>query len=122
MRTLGLVGLVFAAILVFASSPAHAGACYDWSCNSSTRACSFDASCSTASPYVWKYDFAFGDGSDTGLTGYAMQNHTYTSGFDAEVKLPIYFFSGTGSAPVTCDIAPHILPFGPQPPSSGRCQ
>src|ERR1700681_4361955 len=103
MRTLGLVGLVFAAILVFASSPAHAGACYDWSCNSNTRACSFDASCSTASPYLWKSDFAFVDASATGLTGNAMQNHPYASGFDAEVNLTIYFFSGTGSASVTCD-------------------
>ena len=122
MKTIGLVLAVFAAIVAFASSPAHAGACFDWSCNSSTRACTFDASCSTASPYVWKYDFAFGDGSDTGLTGNAQQNHTYSSGFDAEVNLTIYFFSGTGSASVTCDIATHILPFGPQPPFSGRCQ
>jgi hypothetical protein len=123
MRTTMLVLAVFTAVAVFASVPAQAGPCFDWSCSGTdTRACSFNASCSTASPYVWKYDFAFGDGSDTGLTGNANQNHSYASGYDANVTLTIYFFSGSGYASVTCDIPYHVLPFGPQPPFSGRCQ
>jgi hypothetical protein len=123
MRTMGLVLGVFTAILVFARVPAHAGPCFDWSCSgTASRACTFDASCSTASPFVYGYDFNFGDGSDTSLTGNAMWSHSYSSGYDATVSLTIYFWSGSSRASVSCDVIYDTLPFSPKPPSSGRCQ
>lgn len=123
MKKIGLMLVVFAAILCFNSAPAQAGPCFDWTCDGSgTRQCSFDASCSTASPYVWKYDFNFGDGSDTGLTGNATASHTFASGYSSTVTLTTYFFSGSGSASVSCTVWTHVLPVGPQPPMSGRCQ
>lgn len=122
MKKILLPLFAFVAVLCIASAPAHAGACFDWSCDQSTGACSFDASCSTASPYVYKYNFNWGDGSTTGLTGSATWNHTFTSGYDSNVTLTIIFFSGSGSHSVTCPVFHHIFPVGPQPPSGGRCQ
>ena len=122
MKKKFLMGAVFAAFLGIASAPAaHAGACFDWSCDGSgSRACTFDASCSTLSPYVWKYNFDFGDGTGTGLTGTAVWNHTYSSGYSSTVSLTVTSFSG--SSTVNCTVWTHVLPVGPQPPMSGRCQ
>jgi hypothetical protein len=122
MKKMFLMSVVFAGMLSLASAPAHAGACFDWFCDQSTGTCTFDASCSTASPSIYKYNFDFGDGTTTGLTGTATWSHTFTSGYDSNVSLTIIFFSGSGSATVTCPIWHHILPVGPQPPFAGRCQ
>jgi hypothetical protein len=121
MKKIGLMLVVFAAILCFNSAPVQAGPCFDWSCDGAGH-CNFDASCSTASPYVWKYNFDFGDGSGTGLTGTPTWSHTFSSGYDSTVTLTTYFFSGSGSASVSCDVWHHTLPVSPQPPFSGRCQ
>ncbi len=121
MKKIGLMLAVFAAILCFNSAPAHAGPTFTWSCNSGTGACSFDASGSTANPYVWKYNFDFGDGSGTGLTGNPTASHTFTSGYSSTVTLTIYFFSDPGSASVNCTVWHHLLPVSPQPPFSGQC-
>ena len=123
MKKMFLMAAAFVAMLGMASAPAQAGPCFDWSCDGSgTRACTFDASCSTASPYVYKYNFDFGDGATTGLSGSPFHNHTYASGYDSNVTLTILFFSGSGSASVTCTVWTHVLPVGPQPVMSGRCQ
>ena len=59
--------------------PAQADvACMEWSCNPATGSCSFDARCSYANPYIYKYLFTWGDGSSTGLTGSPLQTHTYS--------------------------------------------
>src|SRR5262245_43046686 len=120
MKKIGLMLVAFAAILCFNSAPAHAGAAFTWSCDPSTVNCSFDGSGSTASPYVWKYNFDFGDGSSTGLTGNATASHTFTSGYSSTVTLTIYFFSGSGSDSVSCTVWHHTLPVSPQPPFSGH--
>ncbi|MFL6196985.1 MAG: hypothetical protein ACJ75H_22560, partial [Thermoanaerobaculia bacterium] len=61
-------------------------------------------------------------GTSTGLSGNAVHNHTFASGYSSDVTLTILFFSGSGSASVTCTVWTHVLPVGPQPPMSGRCQ
>jgi hypothetical protein len=121
MKKIGSLLAVFAAVLCFNSAPAQAGPCFDWACNGA-GGCTFDASCSTASPYVWKYDFNFGDGADTGLTGGPSWSHIYSGGTGSNVTLTIYFFSGSGSASVVCPIWHHLFPSPPQPPFNGRCQ
>lgn len=110
-------------VLAFASAQAAeaATACFDWSCTTSGF-CSFDASCSSASPYVWKYNFNFGDGSGTGLTGDPTWDHDYTTSGPPypSVTLTIYFFSEPSSQSVTCDIVARNV-VGPPLPQSGRC-
>lgn len=112
-------------LLVTSHAAASGTACYDWSCDSGTGQCTINAICSTASPYIWKYDIDFGDGNSTGLTGTATWNHSYASNvYDARVKVTIYYFSEPSSSSITCDINTRLLPVGPQlPPSAfyGHC-
>lgn len=109
-------------VLWLMSAPAQAAACFDWSCDWPSGSCSFNASCSTANPYVWKYTFYWGDGSDTGLTGSPSWTHTYSSGYSSNVTLYVYAFSEPTTQSVTCTIWHHVTPWGPQPLPSGRCQ
>lgn len=109
------------AILCIASAPAHAAACYTWSCNHSTGACSFNASCSTANS-LWKYEFNWGDGSSTGLTGSASQTHTFSSGYSHNVTLYVYAWAEPVTQSVVCEVFHHSWPWSPQPPTSGTCQ
>lgn len=121
MKKVLLPLLAFVAVLCIASAPAQAGACFTWSCNHGTGACSFNASCSSANPHVWKYTFDWGDGSGTGLSGSATHNHTFTSGYDSTVTLYVYSFGEPSTQSVHCPVFHHSTPFSPQPPSSGSC-
>jgi hypothetical protein len=123
MKRFLLVITLFAACAVPAYS---ATACFDWSCNT-TGLCTIDAGCSSASPFIWKYDFAFGDGTSTGLTGVSVQSHQYGSSiYEAYVTLRIMYWSDPGVNTITCSINTRMPVVGPlpQPGSSyfyGRC-
>jgi hypothetical protein len=119
-----LLGAVLFACV--SATAAHAAtACFDWSCNSGSGFCTIDASCSSASPYIWKYDFDFGDGTGTGLTGNKVQTHQYGSSvYDAVVTLRILYWSNPGENTVECRINTRMPVVGPQPPEDyfqGRC-
>lgn len=124
MRKMFLVGVALFTGLS-ATTAYAATACFDWICDGGTGLCTIDAGCSSASPYIWKYDFNFGDGTSTGLTGVSVQNHQYGSGvYEATVTLKIFYFSDPGESSVACTINTRMPPVGPQPPLSyfqGRC-
>lgn len=114
---------ILALALAVAAPAAHAGgtACYTWSCDKSTGVCTVNASCSTASPYVYKYEVEWGDGTSTGQSGSAVNTHTYgPTQYDALVTVRITFFSGTGTDTATCYIWPRVFPLFFSP-SSGSC-
>ncbi|HSS50553.1 MAG TPA: hypothetical protein VLX28_16575 [Thermoanaerobaculia bacterium] len=112
------------ALLVFGSAASYAGgtACFDWSCDVSTYSCNFDASCSSASPYILFYVIDFGDGSSAGPSSSPYFSHTYTSGYSASVTVTISFFSDPSYDSATCYDNYRVFPVGPQAPTSGRCQ
>lgn len=117
--------LLAIALLAAYAVPAHsATACFDWSCTTDGF-CTINAGCSSASPYIWKYDFDFGDGTWTGLTGNSVQTHQYGgSVYESYVTLRILYWSDPGVNTVTCRINTRMPPVGPQPPPSyfqGRC-
>lgn len=99
-----------------------ATACFDWDCTAGGGYCTFDASCSSASPYIWRYKFEWGDGTSTGLTSDPTWDHDYTPSGPPypEVKLTIYFFDEPTSKSVTCDIVARNV-VGPPLPLYGRC-
>lgn len=116
--------LVFAMTFGGAQAASAATACFDWDCTAGGGACTFDASCSSATPYIWKYEFSdWGDGSaGTGLSGNATHNHNYGSTGPAYpvVTLKIYFFDDPSVKQVSCDIVTRNV-VSPPLPLSGRC-
>jgi len=76
-----------------------ANACFEWTCNSSTLTCDFDASCSTASRNSLSYEWDFGDGTVL-TTSSPTISHTYGSSnifsVDLTVKAP-YAYNDTDS-------------------------
>jgi hypothetical protein len=126
MRKIFLLCVGVALFTSMSTTAVHAAtACFDWSCNESSGLCTIDASCSSASPYIWKYQFDFGDGTATGLTGNKVQYHQYGSSvYEATVTLRILYFGDPGENAVACTINTRLFPVGPQPPPSvfqGRC-
>lgn len=125
MRALeGLFAVVLLVALLALASPAEAAgnACFTWDCDENI--CAFDASCSSADPYIWKYEMDFGDGTSTGLTGNSSFNHTYTDSerYEATVTLKIHFFSTPESDSATCTISTQFFPVGgTNQPLSGTC-
>lgn len=97
-----------------------ATACFDWSCDDSTYLCTFDASCSVGLPYIWKYNFFFGDGNSSGLIGSSTTQHQYAWGDPhPDVKLLIVP-QWEDVTEVTCEILIYNI-VGPPLPTSGRC-
>jgi|1186.fasta_scaffold317825_1 hypothetical protein len=120
-----LILSVLAVTLCLVSAPAYAGgtACFDWSCNQSNGACTVNASCSTASPYIYKYSVDWGDGTYSGWSGDPTFSHSYASGtYSPLITVQIIFFSDSGSDTASCYAAPYPFPIGPQAPGQGRCQ
>lgn len=122
MKKVLLPLFAFVALLCIASIPAQAAACFTWSCDHATGACTFNASCSTANPYVWKYNFDWGDGSSTGLVGSPNQSHTFSSGSDSRVTLYVHAFQEPVTQTVSCWVYHHPWQVSPPAPSSGTCQ
>jgi hypothetical protein len=116
-----LAVFVVVSALVFAGL-AHADTvCFDWDCSEGTN-CTFNAGCSEADPFIWKYNFDFGDGTSTGLTGNPEWEHDYTISGPAYpyVTLYIYPWSEVGVLSVQCQIVVRNV-YGPPLPQSGRC-
>lgn len=122
-----VLSLALCAGFVFTGAASAQTACFDWACGyaGGDFGCDFDATCSTASPYVWKYEFDYGDGTGSGLSGSPTHSHEYADAtYESTVSLTIYYFSGSGSTTATCTINIHVPPVGPVPPASaysGRC-
>lgn len=120
-RWILVLAVGFAALL--APAVAHAGsatACFDWNCVAGT--CTFDGSCSSATPYIWKYNWTFGDGTGTGLTSQSDPTHVYTACWPT-VQLLVANFEGDYDT-VSCEISTEYggCPGPPHGATSGRCQ
>jgi len=118
----GLTILAVIMLTVFAVVPraeATATACFDWSCHDGDT-CDFDASCSTGTPYIWKYKWIYGDGTSSGLTGNAILTHVYTNGA-CYPTITLYVYDWDGDVQqVTCQIVLKNC-VGPPVALSGRC-
>lgn len=101
------------------ASAAGASACFTWNC--SNGSCQFNGTCSTGTPYVWKYKWDYGDGSSSGLTGNATPTHGYSVCYPS-VSLTVYDFDGNIES-VSCLIGTGDpgCP-GPPLPTVGTCQ
>ena len=113
--------LSIAGLLIPAMAEATATSCFDFDCTTGAAGyCTFNGGCSTGTPFVWKYNWDFGDGTSTGLTGQSTQNHTYSICHPG-VTLTVYTWDGDIES-VQC-IINNRLPNcpGPLPPTSGRC-
>jgi hypothetical protein len=116
----------FLAVLGGAQAAQAATACFDWDCTAGGGYCTFDASCSSATPYIWKYEFSdWGDGSaGTGLCLSGSPNHTHDYGSTGPayptVTLKIYFFDEPSVKTVSCDIVTRNV-VSPPLAMSGRC-
>lgn len=114
-----LVLLVAICVCLVAPPALGATACYDWSCI--MGGCDFDASCSSASPFIWRYSFDYGDGSSSGLTSNPVQYHGYSeSQGQKTVELVILYWSEPGETSASCAIDIGYTA-GPQFPIEGRC-
>lgn len=83
------------------------------------RVCTFDASCSTANPYVWKWQFYWGDGTNTYLEGSPYFTHQYSVNY-ATVTLKVHSFQTPSLQEVSCEINIRNI-VGPPFPTWGRC-
>ena len=115
--------ILLAAVALFALSTLSEAsmACFDWDCNSFTRVCTFDGSCSTTSSWVWKYRWDFGDGSEWVLGG-AYQTHEYPAPPNCPaitVELTIIPWADDWAS-VSCPIIVKTC-VGPALPTEGRC-
>lgn len=116
---------ILAALLFTLGAAAAASAdtaCFDWACDDATGTCTFDLSCSSADPFIWKKVLSFGDGTSTGPVGGNVFYHTYSLPTYAHptVSLTIYPWSDNGSTATSCEIVVRNY-FGPPLATSGRC-
>jgi hypothetical protein len=102
-----------------AAMAANEDACFDFVCDTDTEVCSFDALCSSADPWIWKYQWDFGDGEQTGLTGDSDPVHAYEPICYPAVTLTVHTFEGFDT--VSCPIHTGANCPGPTSPTSGRC-
>ena len=94
-------------------------ACFDWVCYVNGD-CQFDASCSSASPSIWKYHWTWGDGTSTGFVSSPLQSHAYASSvYTTTVRLQVWTFSNMTS--VSCKVTVREGAGNPLPFISGRC-
>ena len=119
---------IFGLLLVlFVSSTSYAfnEPCFDFACDSATQVCSFDPSCSVATPFIWKVSWDWGDGTGTPLTGPGVLNHTFPEGGDcfSYVTLTVFPWSNEVES-VTCEVIHERCSFWPSMEDkylSGRC-
>ncbi len=105
------------------ASAAHAEACATWSCNETTRQCSFNLSCSSlpAGSSLSHYVLNYGDGSSTGNTTTTTHNHTYSQN-SATITIEVHG-SGGSFVPlqtIKCYITIQNV-VAPPLPTSGTC-
>ncbi len=113
------MGVAFALALGLGAARAEAAtACYTWDCNDSTRVCTFDASCSTWTGSLWRFNWNFGDGTST-LTGSATVTHTYSVAYPTVTLTVIPLSSSEDSA--ACGIVVWNA-VGPAQGTEGSCQ
>ena len=100
---------------------AHATACFTWSCNETTRACSFNTSCSSvpAGDSLTGYKLIYGDGSSTGTSTTTSYSHTYGQN-SADVTLEVPSFGFTELQTIKCYITVRNV-VTPLLPTSGTC-
>lgn len=114
--------VLFSAAVGMVAAPAEgATACFDWSCDESTLLCDFDTSCSTGQPYIWKFHFTWGDGTQSNYSAVTSWQHQYTSS-DAypHVRLLVVPW-GESMTEVTCQITVYNQIGPPVLPTEGRC-
>jgi hypothetical protein len=117
MRRLALFvgGFLFLAMVGQANATT---ACYSWSCNESTHACTFNSSCSSWTGNLFRFSWDFGDGS-TALTSSSTVNHTYGNVPYPDVTLTVIPLSSS-TASVTCEIV-SFNNVGPARATYGNC-
>jgi hypothetical protein len=96
--------LVLFGSLVLAGA-ARATACFTWSCNETTRVCSFNTSCSSvpAGDSLTGYKLTYGDGSSTGTSMTTSYSHNYGQN-SADVTLEVPSFGFTELQTIKCYI------------------
>lgn len=118
MRKLAL-SLAVGCCLIAAAPVLAATSCFDWSCV--LGGCDFDASCSSASPFIWRYSFDYGDGTGSGLTSNPVQEHGYSENQGQKtVTLWVLYWSEPGETEASCTIDIGYT-VGPIEPLTGRC-
>lgn len=122
MKTILLVALV--ATVVPSLALADDVACFDFDCQThSGEPCLFDASCSSADPFIWKIAFDWGDGTGTGLSGTFTHEHEFiTTGNECFKNVTLWVYAWSGNVEqVSCEVIFRQCNFFPIGPQSGRC-
>lgn len=113
---LAVVAALALAVVVVTPGDAEASdvACFDWSCDWNTATCTFDPSCSSADPFIWKLAWDWGDGGGTGLTGTQVQTHTYSSETCQTPTVTLWVYAWSGNiVQVSCYVMPTSCPQWP---------
>jgi hypothetical protein len=121
MKRVLLFAVLVTGILAIPGAAEAQTACFDWFCNSGTRQCDFNATCSAGPDNPIIYQWTWGDGSSTESTYNVQISHTYP-GVDAvfTVNLRVgYLFIGYDD--VTCEIQIHSQIGPPEDYFFGRC-
>lgn len=117
-RSLGAVLLLSMILFGFTSSVSAVGdptITFEWTCqNTAARTCTFDASGSDPSPFIWRFWYEFGDGTTSGHGG-PIRSHAYPAGATTyDVTLHVIRWGTPSAQEVTCTIdPPWDWPFGP---------
>ncbi len=120
MKHLALLTFLFTFALMTPSSAEAQAACFDWTCNTATGQCTFDASCSDDTPLNFRW--TYGDGSPTeSIWQSPLASHTYAAPTaTATVTLSVgYLFIGYYD--VTCLIRIRNVISPPVAFMSGTC-
>jgi PKD domain len=112
-----LVTLVAGLFLLALATPAHAGVCYDWSCDETTRVCNFDASCTNLGTTIMYWHWNFGDGTTYLSSTSPLATHAYDYRNWAHVTLTVHYWWDSS---IGCDIIIWNT-VGPAVPTWGQC-
>ena len=99
-------------------------ACMDWECDIGTSTCTVDASCSTASPFIYRYFIDWGDGSPYYYGGQPTASHTYAydpNSYFYTITMGILFWSEPSDDILTCQLVYRQVPVGPPFDYEGNC-
>ena len=121
MKKLVLCACLLLVPFAFTDSAEAQAACFTWTCDSGTRVCNFNASCSDDTPLHYRWTYGDGSPIENYYTGNPYASHTY--------PMPKAFFNVTlsvgylfiGYYDVTCQIQVHSVVGPPEPSFSGTC-